>query len=119
MRIGALRLFPAIRAEPEETVIAATGVSCRQQIEHGTGRPAGTRWKSSAGHCPFPAIEGGPCPVEPKGVSPLSWAVRSAEGCLPGAAPAAPVAAGRLFRPQSTLGRWGGGPAVPVVPTQA
>jgi Fe-S oxidoreductase len=23
-----------------ETIIAATGVSCRQQIEHGTGRPA-------------------------------------------------------------------------------
>ena len=40
MRIGGLRLFPAIRAEPEETVIAATGVSCRQQIGHGTGRPA-------------------------------------------------------------------------------
>jgi FAD/FMN-containing dehydrogenase/Fe-S oxidoreductase len=40
MRIGELRLFPAIRAEAEETVIAATGVSCRQQIAHGTGRPA-------------------------------------------------------------------------------
>jgi Fe-S oxidoreductase/FAD/FMN-containing dehydrogenase len=40
MRIGELRLFPAIRAEPEATVIAATGVSCRQQIRHGTGRPA-------------------------------------------------------------------------------
>jgi FAD/FMN-containing dehydrogenase/Fe-S oxidoreductase len=40
MRIGELRLFPAIRAEPGETIIAATGVSCRQQIAHGTGRPA-------------------------------------------------------------------------------
>jgi Fe-S oxidoreductase len=40
MRIGELRLFPAVRAEAEETIIAATGVSCRQQIEHGTGRPA-------------------------------------------------------------------------------
>src|SRR3984957_12958548 len=40
MRIGELRLFPAIRAEARETIIAATGVSCRQQIEHGTGRPA-------------------------------------------------------------------------------
>jgi Fe-S oxidoreductase len=40
MRIGELRLFPAIRAEPGGTVIAATGVSCRQQIGHGTGRPA-------------------------------------------------------------------------------
>ena len=38
--IGELRLFPAIRAEPEDTIIAATGVSCRQQIAHGTGRPA-------------------------------------------------------------------------------
>jgi FAD/FMN-containing dehydrogenase/Fe-S oxidoreductase len=40
MRIGELRLFPAIRAEARETIIAATGVSCRQQIAHGTGRPA-------------------------------------------------------------------------------
>jgi FAD/FMN-containing dehydrogenase/Fe-S oxidoreductase len=40
MRIGELRLFPAVRAAAPETVIAATGVSCRQQIEHGTGRPA-------------------------------------------------------------------------------
>jgi Fe-S oxidoreductase len=40
MSIGELRLFPAIRAEALETIIAATGVSCRQQIEHGTGRPA-------------------------------------------------------------------------------
>jgi FAD/FMN-containing dehydrogenase/Fe-S oxidoreductase len=40
MRIGELRLFPAVRAEPRETIIAASGVSCRQQIAHGTGRPA-------------------------------------------------------------------------------
>jgi Fe-S oxidoreductase len=40
MDIGELRLFPAIRAEAAETIIAATGVSCRQQIEHGTGRAA-------------------------------------------------------------------------------
>src|SRR5579863_9430600 len=40
MRIGELRLFPAIRAEAKETIIAATGVSCRQQIAHGTGRQA-------------------------------------------------------------------------------
>ena len=40
MSIGELRLFPAIRAEPAATIIAATGVSCRQQIAHGTGRPA-------------------------------------------------------------------------------
>jgi Fe-S oxidoreductase len=40
MRIGELRLFPAIRAEAQETIIAASGVSCRQQIAHGTGRQA-------------------------------------------------------------------------------
>jgi FAD/FMN-containing dehydrogenase/Fe-S oxidoreductase len=40
MRIGESRLFPALRAEHQNTVIAATGVSCRQQISHGTGRPA-------------------------------------------------------------------------------
>jgi len=40
MSIGELRLFPAIRAEEQDTIIAATGVSCRQQIAHGTGRPA-------------------------------------------------------------------------------
>jgi Fe-S oxidoreductase len=40
MRIGELRLFPAVRTEAQDTIIAATGVSCRQQIEHGTGRPA-------------------------------------------------------------------------------
>jgi Fe-S oxidoreductase len=38
MSIGEDRLFPAVRAEPRDTVIAATGVSCRQQIAHGTGR---------------------------------------------------------------------------------
>ena len=38
MTIGEDRLFPAVRAEPHDTVIAATGVSCRQQIVHGTGR---------------------------------------------------------------------------------
>jgi Fe-S oxidoreductase len=40
MRIGELRLFPTIRAEPHDTIVAATGVSCRQQIQHGTGRRA-------------------------------------------------------------------------------
>jgi Fe-S oxidoreductase len=40
LRIGELRLFPAIRAEPAGTIIAASGVSCRQQIAHGTGRAA-------------------------------------------------------------------------------
>jgi FAD/FMN-containing dehydrogenase/Fe-S oxidoreductase len=34
------RLVPAIEAEPESTVLAATGVSCRQQIPHTTTREA-------------------------------------------------------------------------------
>ena len=38
MTIGEDRLFPAVRAEPQSTIIAATGVSCRQQIAHGTQR---------------------------------------------------------------------------------
>jgi Fe-S oxidoreductase len=40
MQIGAMRLFPAIKAADADTLIAATGVSCRQQIAHGTGRRA-------------------------------------------------------------------------------
>jgi len=40
MTVGDDRLFPAIRAELDSTIIAATGVSCRQQIAHGTSRPA-------------------------------------------------------------------------------
>jgi hypothetical protein len=40
MSIGEIRLFPAVRAEADATIIAATGVSCRQQISLGTGRIA-------------------------------------------------------------------------------
>ncbi|MFI6531117.1 FAD-binding and (Fe-S)-binding domain-containing protein [Nonomuraea sp. NPDC050547] len=40
MKIGGLRLFPAVSATTEDTLVAATGVSCRQQIAHGTGRTA-------------------------------------------------------------------------------
>jgi FAD/FMN-containing dehydrogenase/Fe-S oxidoreductase len=40
MQIGSDRLFPALLAEPEATLVAATGTSCRQQIAHGTGRRA-------------------------------------------------------------------------------
>ncbi|OLF12538.1 FAD-binding and (Fe-S)-binding domain-containing protein [Actinophytocola xanthii] len=40
MTIGEDRLFPAVRSEPDTTVLAATGVSCRQQIAHGTARRA-------------------------------------------------------------------------------
>ncbi|WP_314173409.1 FAD-binding and (Fe-S)-binding domain-containing protein [Streptomyces winkii] len=40
MTVGNDRLFPAIAAEDERTVVAASGVSCRQQIFHGTERTA-------------------------------------------------------------------------------
>jgi FAD/FMN-containing dehydrogenase/Fe-S oxidoreductase len=40
LRIGESRLFPAVREADAGTLIAATGVSCRQQIGHGTGRTA-------------------------------------------------------------------------------
>ena len=40
MQIGELALFPQVRATTEETIIAASGTSCRQHIEHGTGRKA-------------------------------------------------------------------------------
>jgi Fe-S oxidoreductase len=40
MRIGESRLFPALRAAGAGAVVAATGVSCRQQISHGAGRRA-------------------------------------------------------------------------------
>jgi Fe-S oxidoreductase len=40
MQIGETRLFPALRRENADTLVAATGVSCRQQIAHGVGRAA-------------------------------------------------------------------------------
>jgi Fe-S oxidoreductase len=40
MQIGEQRLFPALRGEDAATLVAATGVSCRQQIGHGVGREA-------------------------------------------------------------------------------
>jgi Fe-S oxidoreductase len=40
MQIGETRLFPALRGEDAGTLVAATGVSCRQQISHGVGREA-------------------------------------------------------------------------------
>ncbi|SDN97965.1 FAD-binding and (Fe-S)-binding domain-containing protein [Geodermatophilus sp. DSM 45219] len=40
MQVGEDRLFPAVRAADADAVIAATGVSCRQQIHHGTQRTA-------------------------------------------------------------------------------
>ena len=40
LQVGEDRLFPAVRAAAADAVIAATGVSCRQQIHHGTHRNA-------------------------------------------------------------------------------
>lgn len=40
MKIGELVLFPAVRQEPPENLIAASGTSCRHQIQDGTGRQA-------------------------------------------------------------------------------
>ena len=37
MQVGESRLFGALRALDAEALVAATGVSCRQQIAHGTG----------------------------------------------------------------------------------
>lgn len=40
MKIGELVLFPTVRQQPAEVIIAATGTSCRHQIKDGTGRTA-------------------------------------------------------------------------------
>jgi FAD/FMN-containing dehydrogenase/Fe-S oxidoreductase len=40
MEVGKRRLFKAVEGVEKEVAIAAAGVSCRQQIEHGTGRVA-------------------------------------------------------------------------------
>jgi FAD/FMN-containing dehydrogenase/Fe-S oxidoreductase len=40
MQIGESRLFPALRTAAAGALVTATGVSCRQQIGHGTGREA-------------------------------------------------------------------------------
>ena len=40
MTVGRDRLFPAVEAEGPDTVVAATGTSCREQIGHGTRREA-------------------------------------------------------------------------------
>ncbi len=39
-QIGELVLFPAVRAAAADTIIAASGTSCRHQIKDGTGRRA-------------------------------------------------------------------------------
>ncbi|MBT5369831.1 MAG: anaerobic glycerol-3-phosphate dehydrogenase subunit C, partial [Nitrospinaceae bacterium] len=40
LAIGGMKLFPAIKESNEDTYVIANGVSCRQQIDHGTGRQA-------------------------------------------------------------------------------
>ena len=40
MQIGEMSLFPAIRGAASGTDIVAAGISCRQQIQHATGRKA-------------------------------------------------------------------------------
>jgi len=40
MKIGELVLFPTVRKQPEEVIIAAAGTSCRHQVYDGTGRHA-------------------------------------------------------------------------------
>lgn len=40
MQIGELVLFPTVRQQPDEVLIAAPGTSCRHQIKDGTGRKA-------------------------------------------------------------------------------
>lgn len=40
LRMAERRLLPAVRDAGSDTVIVAAGISCRQQIEHGTGRQA-------------------------------------------------------------------------------
>lgn len=40
MQIGELRLLPSLRAAGPDVLVAATGVSCRQQIAHGAARRA-------------------------------------------------------------------------------
>ncbi len=40
MKIGELVLFPAVRRQPGEHIIAAPGTSCRHQIKDGTGKKA-------------------------------------------------------------------------------
>ncbi|WP_266364798.1 FAD-binding and (Fe-S)-binding domain-containing protein [Tellurirhabdus rosea] len=40
MQVGELVLFPTVRKQPEDVLIAAPGTSCRHQIKDGTGRKA-------------------------------------------------------------------------------
>lgn len=50
MKVGELVLFPTVRSQPQEVIIAAAGTSCRHQIKDGTGRiakhPAEILWEA-------------------------------------------------------------------------
>ncbi len=50
MKIGELVLFPTVRKQPEDVIIAAAGTSCRHQIKDGTNRrsyhPVEILWNS-------------------------------------------------------------------------
>jgi Fe-S oxidoreductase len=50
LKMAERRLLPAVREAGEETIVVAAGVSCRQQIKHGTGRvalhPAEVLWEA-------------------------------------------------------------------------
>jgi FAD/FMN-containing dehydrogenase/Fe-S oxidoreductase len=50
MKIGELVLFPTVRQQPSDVLIAAAGTSCRHQIKDGTGRialhPAEILWEA-------------------------------------------------------------------------
>lgn len=53
MKVGELVLFPTVRSQGEDVIIAAAGTSCRHQIKDGTGRiarhPAEILWEALAG----------------------------------------------------------------------
>jgi Fe-S oxidoreductase len=53
LKIGNRRLGPAVKTAPAETAIVASGISCRQQIEHLTGKkakhPAEVLWEATKG----------------------------------------------------------------------
>jgi Fe-S oxidoreductase len=55
MKIGELVLFPTVRKQPDDVIIAAPGTSCRHQIKDGTGRkalhPVEIIWKSLEVNC--------------------------------------------------------------------
>jgi Fe-S oxidoreductase len=40
MKIGEMVLFPAVRNQPDDVIIAAPGTSCRHQLKDGTGKKA-------------------------------------------------------------------------------